>query len=192
MRAGSSWVRPVALLGAALVLGLLLLQEMAPGSAQQGQPDLFVKAQDVWVSPQRPLAGDIVAVKAAIRNSGDADAHDVLVQFTDNAAGALQMLVSIGSATVDVPAGGMAIAEVAWDTSGQFAANDITVDVDPENAIPESDDQNNQAMASIFVSALTGDVNCLHGVDVVDSLAILRWDAGLDVNQLAPCPVIGE
>jgi subtilase family serine protease len=175
-----------------MTITTMLLSETHVGNAQAGQPDLTVESTNVWVSPQRPIGGDIVALKAAIRNLGETDAVGVTVDFTDNADGATQMPVSIGSTTVDVPAGGTSIAHVMWDTSGELADNIITVSIDTGNLIAESDEGNNQTNATMFVSTASGDINCIGGVNSVDALAILRWKAGLDYNQLTPCPVPGQ
>jgi hypothetical protein len=40
-------------------------------------------------------------------------------------------------------------------------------------------------------SQLYGDVNCDAVVNAVDALLVLRWKAGLSVNQVQPCPTIG-
>ena len=37
-----------------------------------------------------------------------------------------------------------------------------------------------------------GDVDCSDAVDPVDSLKILRFDAGLSVEQEELCPVLGD
>jgi len=41
-------------------------------------------------------------------------------------------------------------------------------------------------------TVLWGDVDCSGGVSIVDSLKLLRSDAGLDVTQAADCPEIGQ
>ena len=37
-----------------------------------------------------------------------------------------------------------------------------------------------------------GDVDCFDGMTPVDSLKILRYDAGLSVSQAEDCPLIGS
>ena len=171
---------------------LLIDKPYEPSDAQAGQPDLTVEASNIWMVPQRALGGEAVELRALIRNIGGADATDVSAQFGDNADGAAQLPYTIGTDAVDVPAGGSAVAEVSWDTTAEYAENLITVTADLVNNVPEGDEDNNTATTEIFVSAPTGDVDCLNGVNITDALAILRWDAGLDFNARFPCPVIGE
>jgi hypothetical protein len=182
----------------AVVLGVLAAgaihvgDRYAVGSALSSHADLTVDATDIWISPQRPLTGDVVALKAVVRNLGDVHATDVSVAFRDNAAGATTETYLIGTDAVDVPPGGTAVAEVMWDTAGESAENLITVNADSLQGISEGDEENNQATAEIFVSELTGDVNCIGGINPVDALAILQWDAGLEYSTRFPCPLIGE
>jgi hypothetical protein len=42
------------------------------------------------------------------------------------------------------------------------------------------------------VQLLWANANCLAGIDPVDSLAVLRGDAGLGVNQGNPCVDLGD
>jgi len=186
------WIIGSSLLAGSLLATLVFGNSYQLGNAQSGQPDLAVASDNVWVSPQRPLGGDIVTMKAAIQNNGAADATGVVVDFSDNADGVLQVPVAVGSAMVDVPAGGTSIAQVSWDTAGELGDNTITVTIDPSDQVPEADESNNQASATMFVSTPWGDVNCFGGVNSVDALAILRWKAGLDYNQFLPCPVPGQ
>jgi hypothetical protein len=44
---------------------------------------------------------------------------------------------------------------------------------------------------SAGASQLYGDANCDGAVNSVDALLVLRWKAGLSVNQVQPCPTIG-
>ena len=61
---------------------------------------------------------------------------------------------------------------------------------------PESTSEFSKCVAIVGAPVGTartwGDVDCKNGVNPVDSLKILRTDAGLGVTQPAGCPVIGE
>jgi hypothetical protein len=186
------WIIGSSLLAGSLLTTFALGNSYQLGNAQSGQPDLAVASDNVWISPQRPLGGDIVTLKAAVQNNGAADATGVAVDFSDNADGALQVPVAVGSAMVDVPAGGTSIAQISWDTAGELGENTITVTIDPGDQVPEADESNNQTGAIMFVSTAWGDVNCFGDVNSVDALAILRWKAGLDFNHVEPCPVLGQ
>jgi hypothetical protein len=37
-----------------------------------------------------------------------------------------------------------------------------------------------------------GDADCSGGADPIDALKILRYDAGMDVNQAPGCPEMGD
>jgi hypothetical protein len=90
----------------------------------------------------------IIYFNATVRNLGNADANNVAVNFTTNTT------VFLGSTVVNVTAGGSALASVGWTAvEGVYAA---TVRIDPQNLIPESFENNNNATKNL---AIDGDLD---------------------------------
>ena len=80
---------------------------------------------------------------ATVANTGNADAANVVVRFTDNG-------VAIGERTVAALSQGTAqnVSITAGLARGSHA---IAVTADPSNSIPESDEQNNSRTVTITV-----------------------------------------
>ncbi len=120
--------------------------------------DLSVSAGSISFAPLYPTESDLLTISAVVHNSGDRDAHDVIVKIYDGE-----------------PPGGTLLAEDIFDTvmSGHEAAvnaagtltagaHEIVVVVDPDDAIPEISTINNTARKTITV---------LSDVEVIDLAA---------------------
>ncbi len=129
--------------------------EMAPGRCltpdTPGYIDLFVSSADIWFVPPGPLPfGSVTSIEVTARNLGTQEARDVSIRFYDgpppgaNAIGSDQVVPSIAAY------GGTGTASVPW-TAGPPWAHEICVVVDPDDAILENDETNNQACATIEV-----------------------------------------
>ena len=94
--------------------------------------------------------GDEVTINAIIYNIGSLPANDVIVSFYDGKPDNGGIL--IGSNTISIPAdSGKVRAKVNWNTSGKAGLRQIYVKVDPENAIEECNEENNQNSNNITV-----------------------------------------
>jgi hypothetical protein len=100
--------------------------------------DLSISSPDISFAPVNPSAGEPVAIFANVTNEGLADATNVKVSFY--ASGNW-----LGDATIpDLPPG--ASAQASFTTSFATASLQlITVKVNPDNAILETNTSNNQA-----------------------------------------------
>ncbi len=115
-------------------------------------PNLVVEMSNIAFNPAAPQMGDQVTVHAVIRNDGALAAEGVLVQVldvTDSAA-----VVPIGApATIDLlPVGGVATVEVTYDSTGLSGDRKIQVVVDPQNSVAESDEDDNEAQATLSMA----------------------------------------
>ena len=119
-------------------------------------PNLSITSEGIAFDPESPVPGDVVTVTATISNTGDADAGDVVVRFLDASD---DETVQIGDdQTVDaIDAGDAATATVAYDTTDLSGERTITVQVDPDGDIDESDEEDNEASATLSVGGENGE-----------------------------------
>ena len=115
-------------------------------------PNLTVSGDDIRFTPPAPAAGDPVTVTVTVRNDGDRDAAGVAVAFFD-ATGSPPQPIGAPTPIGLVPAGGSATAQVVYDTTGKEGERTIQVVVDPDNQIPELDEEDNAAEATLTVGA---------------------------------------
>ncbi|HEV8630060.1 MAG TPA: CARDB domain-containing protein, partial [Thermoanaerobaculia bacterium] len=116
-------------------------------------PDLAVGWDSVTLLPEKPLVGDATTVRATIRNAGSLPSTAATVALyaglpraggTEVSRATLGPVAAAGNATVDLP----------WTAAG--GATDLTVVVDPENAILERSEANNQAVRRVTVARASG------------------------------------
>jgi subtilase family serine protease len=111
-----------------------------------GKPDLQVYAADLTTTPAHVQPNQPATLNAVIRNNGEGDATSVAYVVLDGTA----QLVRSTIATI--PAGTSAPISVPLTLAA--GSHTLTATVDPDNAIPESNETNNQASKTIGVSAL--------------------------------------
>lgn len=119
------------------------------GGEPAQQPDLYVSS--ISTSSDYLFKGQTTTITATVSNSGDAGASNVVVRFLD---GTNQIN---GNQTIgDVPAGGSGTASVSW-TPATAGSHTLTVKADPDNKIPENDENNNDGTKSANVLNSNGD-----------------------------------
>ena len=108
--------------------------------------DLAIPSADISFSPESPIEGEIVIINATIHNIGGENASNVVVRFFDGEEqiGTDQVIGFIGI-------GDEGAVSVTCDTTGEAGSHVITVKVDPDNEIEESDETNNEASKPITV-----------------------------------------
>jgi subtilase family serine protease/prenyltransferase beta subunit len=117
-------------------------------------PDLSITSADIEIFPPAPDPYIMVGIFIKVRNHGETDATDVLVEVYDGdpANGGVKLS---GSGTVQsIPAGG--VADVTAAIAGENVtglSKDIYVLVDPQNTISESNETNNQAIKTFLIGA---------------------------------------
>lgn len=119
-------------------------------------PDLGVAADDIAFSDPNPGEGDSVTVSAVVRNLGDKAAADVLVRFLDEGAAFAERTLA------SVPAGGSATASADLLIAGEFE-HSIRVVADPEDAVREGNEGNNEASKLLPVKFSAPDLEVLSG-----------------------------
>jgi PKD repeat protein len=124
-------------------------------SAPPAEPDLEILSSDIDFNPSAPESGHTVLVTVTVRNIGDAEATNVLVNAYngDPEAGGTQIEPK-GSETITVSATDSEEVYLDWDTTdlaGQFF---IYVELDRDDRIEEADEDNNKAYKMIDVSGM--------------------------------------
>jgi hypothetical protein len=115
-------------------------------------PDLAITTSDISFSSPYPVEGEDITINATIHNIGTANASNVTVQFFDGEPingtqiGENQTIASLNARENKT-------VSLSWDTTGEAGDNCIWVVIDPYNTLKESDEGNNQANKSLFVSA---------------------------------------
>lgn len=109
-------------------------------------PDLAIASGNITFSKLDPVKGDSVTITAKVNNLGGSDADNVLVRFLDGSN-------TIGEKTVTkISQGAVQNVAVSWSVNSE-GAHTIKVLADPDNAISERDESNNNATRDITVSS---------------------------------------
>jgi hypothetical protein len=90
-------------------------------------------------------SGSTTTLATTVSNIGTASAGGVVVRFLDGT----QVIGT--SAAIGLNAGASAQVAVSWPTAGAHGTHTITAVVDPENWVPESNEANNKAAASVYI-----------------------------------------
>ena len=108
-------------------------------------PDLAISTPSITFSPAAPRDGEPVVISAVVQNRGEQEVSNVTVRVLEGSA-------VIGSQVIPVLAGrSQEVAAVTYDTAGKSGPHQIRVVVDPENAIVEQREDNNQASKTLGV-----------------------------------------
>jgi len=142
------------------------------------KPDLTVRASEVTHSPDKPLAGTDVKLTVKVRNVGGSKATGVLLRVL-GPAGVLLGEQTISSLSSDAST----TKYVTWtipDT--KYGQATLTVLVDPQNAILETDETNNEVTHTLTIVAREIDL-VLAATDITHSPA--TPEANHTVNIIA-------
>ncbi len=114
-------------------------------------PNLVIRPADIAYSPAKIVAGDEVQITATVRNEGNVEVTGVVVQIVDATNGS----DPIGDPqTIDrIPAGGSSIVVAKFDTTDKEGERRLRITVDPDDAIFETDETDNEAVKSLRVAS---------------------------------------
>jgi hypothetical protein len=129
------------------------------GAPPTTNPDLTLLPADITFSNPDPTQDEDILVHATIHNIGDVDAYDVVTLFIDgDSIGGIE----VGSATIPhLPAGGSTNIEMSWDLS--CSSTYITILIDPDNLINETNETNNNCSALSPVGEMQRTLEKLNG-----------------------------
>ena len=127
---------------------------LIPIAAGGDKPDLTLEDRDIHVDTS-PDEGDEVPIHATIHNTGDGDASNVTVRFKDYSHVDKEW-TTIGTKLIERLESGSSInVSVEWEASPQ-GNHTILVEIDHENEIVESDEDNNAAEKAVQVQKNQG------------------------------------
>ncbi|MGA1875147.1 MAG: CARDB domain-containing protein, partial [bacterium] len=108
-------------------------------------PDLSITTDGLMFTPGAPTEGESVSIHAKVRNEGDRDVSNVPVRILvdDTIIGTQYISLLAGSSEAWVT--------ILYDTSGKSGAHGVTVLVDPDKAIEEQREDNNEVSRSLGV-----------------------------------------
>jgi uncharacterized repeat protein (TIGR01451 family) len=139
--------------------------------------DLTLTPADLYLSSENVTENQQVTIHAVIRNNGSADANNIKVSFFEND-------VLIGNATKSqIPAFGSREVLLDW-VPEQEGLRTLKVVVDPDSAIEEINEQNNEQIKDVTVLPSYPDL-------VIDSVQYFRGD-GTEVDNNNKHLVQGE
>jgi hypothetical protein len=114
------------------------------------KPDATLTSGDIAFSATSPTEGDAITVTATLHNAGSLDSGLLTASFF--ATPTLGSGYYVGSAFVpNIPAGGIAQASIPWNTLGFTGTVPVRVVADPFNRVAETNENNNQATASLTI-----------------------------------------
>jgi subtilase family serine protease len=117
------------------------------------QPDLSLSSADITVTPASFKSGDQVTFKATIKNTGAASASNVKVRFLLNET-------QIGEKNAGtISANSSKSATLTYQLPGTLTGNlTLKIIIDPDNAINETSETNNEAEKTINIGAASIDL----------------------------------
>lgn len=118
------------------------------------EPELFIDPGDIEFSPAVPIEADsVVKIKIRIQNFGLATVDSVALTIFDHDE--QQQVTPLAVNRKIAPLGRLDSVTVNWPIQGKVGQHQIQVLLDPENRIPEVNEDNNQQTVSAFVYAST-------------------------------------
>ncbi len=120
-------------------------------AAPDGISDVSIAPEDIQLNPTDPVEGDTVNVQATLHNASGYDTGGLTVSFFATPPDGFGETY-IGAAFVsNIPAGGTADASIQWNTLGFTGDVPVRVVADPYNRVAETNDDNNEATASLTI-----------------------------------------
>jgi hypothetical protein len=115
--------------------------------------DITLRSIDITTDPADPGQGQDVTVAANIWNVGFSSASGVEVQFVDGDPSTGGTKIGATQVIASIPAGGVSIASVVWNTAGIIGPRAIFVAIDRSDTVKEMDEDNNVASRTFYVTA---------------------------------------
>ncbi|MEM7126588.1 MAG: CARDB domain-containing protein [Chloroflexota bacterium] len=114
--------------------------------------NLILFASNIRFEPTSPSVGDVVTITVNVPNEGTVDAEDVVVRFVNNTDDAGEV-IGDRMVTGTLPVGESGTVSMTLDTSDLEGEVVIQVIADPENAIPETNEEDNDASKTLRLRA---------------------------------------
>lgn len=142
------------------------------------EADLAIGVLDVSLSPIDLKEPDIVTINATVHNYGGTDVSDAIVQLrVDN---------DLERRYVSVPKGSTADVSFVWPST--YGDHPITITLDPQNSLPESNESNNMYTKNLFVQDTIAPAAPALVVDhegwTKESQHMVSWNPVYDTNGI--------
>ncbi len=111
-------------------------------------PDLTISS--ISASPTTVNEGETINIQATVENVGNAEADNVYVGFYYDTVDSSHLIQKVSAG--NLATGTSATVEASWDTSGHVGEHTIIAYADPDNAIEETNEDNNSANTTITVN----------------------------------------
>jgi uncharacterized repeat protein (TIGR01451 family) len=112
------------------------------------QPNLVITPGSLSFTPTMPMPGDLVTLTISVTNSGEGSASDVVVRVTDTTDDE-PLPVGEDQTIPSLAASSSATVTVSYDTTDKTGNRTLTVEVDPDETITETNESDNQATVTI-------------------------------------------
>lgn len=129
-----------------------VLKVRSPEETPPDKPNLVVTASDISFDPASPAPGDGVTITLRLRNDGTQDVSNPLVRFEDATSDTPELIGDV-TVTGTLKAGGSVEAVIVYDTTDKEGERSIRVTADPDGAIDEANEEDNQASASLPIGS---------------------------------------
>jgi squalene-hopene/tetraprenyl-beta-curcumene cyclase len=116
-------------------------------------PDFSITSVDIRFSTENPVEGESVTITAYVSNKGGEAKDDIEVRFFEGTPDEWGLQIEKGDIIIGLGSGRKDTADVKW--RAKAGSKEIYVVVDPDNAIAEANEDNNQASCTITSRALT-------------------------------------
>jgi uncharacterized repeat protein (TIGR01451 family) len=132
------------------------LRVLSEAERPEPQANLAITETAILFNPVTPTVGSPVTVTVVVTNNGAAAATDVMVEVVDITGDATEV-VGRQMITGTVAAGRAGRARFFYDTADKLGVRSLQVTVDPDNAVNESNEEDNQATRTLTVTEESGE-----------------------------------
>lgn len=132
------------------------LRVLSEDERPEPQANLAVAPDSFSFSPITPTVGSPVTVTVVISNNGEAAAVDAVVELVDTTDDEAEV-IGRQMITGTLAAGRTGRVRFIYDTTDRLGVRTLQATADPDNVIPESDEEDNQASSTITVTESTGE-----------------------------------
>ena len=98
------------------------------------------------------IEGEDITIEAVIKNNNDASASSFNVRFYDGDPNDSGTQIGEAQAITSISAQGTQTAQVVWTPTRLHGEKQVYVNIDPEDSVPETNDQNNASSASLILN----------------------------------------
>ncbi len=144
----------------------------------QGEIDFEINSTGINFSNEKPIENEQITINASVSNKRNKEAQNVVIQFLDDFA-------RIGNTTLNISCNSTVIAAVNW--TAQIGPNNITLIIDPQDLITETNETNNNGSQNITLGSYSLYVgNIFAGYVVLGSASMNLFSRiGSSANVLA-------